>query len=511
MTLDEFRSKYRLQQRLTQRGVASYQAIDSSGRVVMVHSLDSASHEEVDHVRGMIHRLSAVDRKRILEILDVDGAPVLVTEFLQGFQGLAQWLEVRTRADPTAPVAPIVHPKGPRRGEFTQLFGPAEVPKTPVVERPPAAGPPAAPALPILPQAAPKAPAAAGEFTRLFGAIGPEAAPPPDSAREPPKPPPREAPPPVPNPPPPAGEFTGLFGAIKDQPGAAGPGEAAPPSGPPTPPAGDFTQLFGPGAGKPAPTPSEPPPAPKPTPVSPPPPGAEHPKIVVRWRDSPPPEPPPPAAAKPQIRWKQSGTEDAGRPEPPPPQKGPGEFTRLFGPQDSLQAPPDRAAANIEPLLPEPPSPQPPSARPPAHAPRAGAKDAGGFTQLLRAAADSLGDPTNPPEVGGAPAVPGSPAKAPGEFTSLMAGLPPAAAVPGGVPQPPAQPAAFGPSEFTRMISGVPMPPAPAAGGGRPQAAPPPEPAAEEGEEGPSLVKLFVALGVVLVLAAALIIFFAIK
>ncbi len=137
MTLDEFRSKYRLQQRLTQRGVASYQAVDSSGRVVMVHSLDSASREEVDHVRGMIHRLSAVDHKRILEILDVDGAPVLVTEFLQGFHALAQWLEVRTRADPTAPVAPIVQPKGPPRGEFTQLFGPAEVPKTPVVEKRP--------------------------------------------------------------------------------------------------------------------------------------------------------------------------------------------------------------------------------------------------------------------------------------------------------------------------------------------------------------------------------------
>ena len=318
MTLDEFRSKYRLQQRLTQRGVASYQAVDSSGRVVMVHSLDSASREEVDNVRGMIHRLSAVDHKRILEILDVDGAPVLVTEFLQGFHALAQWLEVRTRADPTAPVAPIVQPKGPPRGEFTQLFGPAEVPKTPVVERQPAAGPPAAPALPIPTQAAPKAPTAAGEFTRLFGAIGPEAAPPPDSARESPKPPPREAPPPVPNPPA-AGEFTGLFGAIKDQPGAAGPAEAAPPARPPA--------------------------------------GAEHPKIVVRWRDTPPPEPPPPAAAKPQIRWKQSGTEDAGRPEPPPPQKEPGEFTRLFGPQDGLHAPPDRGAANVEPLLPEPPSP----------------------------------------------------------------------------------------------------------------------------------------------------------
>src|SRR6266571_2725580 len=169
MTLDEFRSKYRLQQRLTQRGVASYQAVDSSGRVVMVHSLDSATREEVDHVRGMIHRLGAVDRKRILEILDVDGAPVLVTEYLQGFQALALWLEVRTRSDPAPPIVPAVQPPASSGGEFTQLFGPAAVPKTPVVERPAATAP--APTPPATPPAAPKAPAAGGEFTQLFGAI----------------------------------------------------------------------------------------------------------------------------------------------------------------------------------------------------------------------------------------------------------------------------------------------------------------------------------------------------
>ena len=140
MTLDEFRAKYRLQKRLTQRGVASYQAVDSSGRVVMVHSLDSAPREEVDHVRGLVHRLDAVDRKKVLEILDVDGAPVLVTEYLQGFQTLAHWLEIRTRSTPTAPTAPALQPNRPPRGEFTQLFGPAEVPKTPVLERPAARG-----------------------------------------------------------------------------------------------------------------------------------------------------------------------------------------------------------------------------------------------------------------------------------------------------------------------------------------------------------------------------------
>lgn len=490
MTLDEFRSKYRLQQRLTQRGVASYQATDSSGRVVMVHSLDSASREEVDQVRSMIHRLDTGDRKRILEILDVDGAPVLVTEYLQGFQTLPQWLEVRTRGAPTVPAAPAVQPKGPPRGEFTQLFGPAELPQTPALERPAAPAPPAPPAAaapPSPPQAAPKAPSKGGEFTQLFGAISPEATLPAESPGETNKPPPRDAAPPAPKPPT-AGDFTRLFGAIKDVPGPAPVGE--------TPP-------------------TEPPPAPTPPPA--PPPATEPPKIVVRWRDKAAPEPPPPSAGKPQIRWKEKGTEDAGRGAPPargdppaPPPKGPGEFTRLFGPQSGLESPDDRAAANVEPLR-EPSSPEPPARRQPAQAPRAGGP-ADGFTQILRAAADLPGDPTNPPGAGGPPAVPGAPAKAPGEFTSLMAGLPSAPGVRSDAPQTPAQSAGLGPSEFTRMIAAVPTPAASAPAGGRPKAAPPPQPEVDEEEEGqPSLMKLFVALGVVLLLAVALIVFFALK
>jgi len=68
------------------------------------------------------------------------------------------------------------------------------------------------------------------------------------------------------------------------------------------------------------------------------------------------------------------------------------------------------------------------------------------------------------------------------------------------------------------MMSAVPASapapvPAPArAPRGRGHAAPAPAPAGEEGEEGkPSLTKLFIALGVVLLLAVVLIVFFAIK
>ncbi len=472
MTLDEFRAKYRLQKRLTQRGVASYEALDSSGRVVMVHSLDSAPRDEVDEVRSLVHQLDAGDRKKILEILDVDGAPVLVTEYLQAFRTLAQWLEIRTGS---AARAPGEQPNRPPRGEFTQLFGPAEVPKTPVLERPATASSPSA-----------------------VSASGKPAAP------ETPR----------------AGEFTGLFGAVPDPQG--GTLESPAP--------GDFTQLFGPGAGAPAAVPSEPPASPPPTP---PPVQHEQPKVVVRWRDSPPAESPP-QAGKPLIRWKQpepAPPEDIGRserrapPPSPPPPKAPGEFTRLFGPQGGVTAP-DSGAANVPPSLAEPPAPDLPLHRPPPHPPRAaggggaGTKAPGGFTQLLRAATDSPGDPLDPaeaggpPPLGGPPAVSGSPAKAaPGEFTSLMAGLPSAPAAPGAAPRAPAQPAGFGPSEFTRIVAGMPMPSAaPAPGGARPKAASPPAgPAAEDEGERPSLVWLFVALGVVFLLAAALVVFFALK
>jgi hypothetical protein len=476
MTLEEFRSKYRLQQRLTQRGVASYQAISSSGRVVMVHSLDSAAREEVDHVRGMVHRLEAADRNRIVEILDVDGAPVIVTEYLQGFQTLAQWLEARTRA---APTAPSVKAQGPPRGEFTQLFGPTATPQAPVLERP-AADPPAA--APRAPAAAP----AAGEFTQLFGAVNPaELEPPPKPPAKPPAQPPA------------AGEFTQMFGAIKDQPPAK-----------PRDITEDVTLVTGP-AIVPSPSDSEPPPAAPPPAKAPPP---EGPKVVVRWRDKSAPEPPPPAAApKPQIRWKEPGAEGPIR---PPPAKAPGEFTRLFGAEGAPPAA-EGPAAPAEPLLPEP---EPP--RPPSHAPRSGMGPgkggaAGGFTQMLRAAADSLGDPTDPSDAGGGgggpPPVhePGA-KKAPGDFTNLMSGLPPAAPSRGA---PPAAPAASGPSEFTRMMSGLPAPPsAPGGGGGRQQAAPPPPaPEQEEGEEGPSLRKLFIALGAVVLLAVVIVIYFAVK
>jgi len=90
-----------------------------------------------------------------------------------------------------------------------------------------------------------------------------------------------------------------------------------------------------------------------------------------------------------------------------------------------------------------------------------------------------------------------------------MEGLPSAPS--GGGPEPAARAAGLGQSEFTRMMSAVPASaPAPA---GRGQAAPTPAPAAEEEEEEgkPPLAKLFIALGVVLLLAVVLIVFFAIK
>jgi hypothetical protein len=463
MTLDEFRSQYRLLKRVTQRGIASYHAVNASGRVVMVHSLDSGLRDEVHHVRALLPRLAPPDRAKILAIYDVDSAPIVVTEFLQGFETLAQWLEVRTQGVPFAPATP---PGGPAPGEFTQLFGPNELPKAPVLE-----------SLPVdtdepLERPAPSAPGPndPGEFTRLLGATGE------------------------------------LQGEMPQSPApAADPPEAAPPSVPALTtappkgagPPGEFTQLFGPGAGAPVAPPAEPPPAPKPPLTQP-----ERSKPIVRWRDGPPAEPTPPPAPKPLIRWKQAG----------PSKEAESEFTRLFGPREGGPIAPASDAAQVEPQFTEAPAPEPPSPAP--HMPPAAANPPGGFTQLLRAAAELPGEPASPlgrrdgfpPPPAGPPALGSAP---PGEFTRLMSGLPSPAAPGPGLP---AQPAPLGPSEFTRILSGVPGPAAPPAPGGAPSrmAPPPTEPPAEESPR-PSPVMVVVALGAILVLAAALILFFALK
>jgi hypothetical protein len=223
------------------------------------------------------------------------------------------------------------------------------------------------------------------------------------------------------------------------------------------------------------------------------------------------------------VRWKK----DAAPEQPPsdPRRKPPGELTRLFGkagggPTDSPAAP-----ANPPPEPPPAPFADGGSARPggtpgeftrlfpldkklgvpPTHAPGSGADD---YWHALNApatppstvtGAGSRADQTRPPPPTG---------EDPGEFTRLMSGVPTSRPAPGESIGHPAEASGTpgGPGDYTRIVGRPPVAPAPA-----------PPPAAEEDSGGAALQRshrlllLVVALGVVFVVAVALVGFFALR
>src|SRR6266853_875209 len=144
MTSEELRQKYRLLKVVAAEGVRSYQALDAGGHIVMVHQLlgDSA---ETARLLALLGALSPGDKRRVVEQLQVDGAPVLVTDLLLDFRTLPAWLHDRTQRSGATPV-----PSGPSRpaGELTGLFGPSGTeapPRAPAPGRaPPPPPPPAA-------------------------------------------------------------------------------------------------------------------------------------------------------------------------------------------------------------------------------------------------------------------------------------------------------------------------------------------------------------------------------
>src|SRR5690242_7389222 len=121
MTSEELRQKYRLLKLVAEQGVRTYHALNARGHIVMVHHLPGDS-PETPRLLTLLDALGPADKMRIVERLTVDGAPVVVTQFIQGFETLPAWLQAtaqRARAAPGLAAAP------PRAGELTQLFGPA--------------------------------------------------------------------------------------------------------------------------------------------------------------------------------------------------------------------------------------------------------------------------------------------------------------------------------------------------------------------------------------------------
>src|SRR5439155_1388681 len=239
MTNEELQQKYRLMQLVAEHGVHSYHAHDGAGHLCMVHYLPGPSPETAQIV-ALLDALGPRDQTRILERMQVDGAPVVITQLIPGFASLATWLETRTPRPDAGPPAPAAS-RG--AGELTQLFGAAggegldhPAPPSPAPESLPVADPwgsgrgasPSGPPPPGISQ---------GEFTRLFqpekGLGVPSASAlergSPDFAQAPEaSPPPAPAAPPPPAPSQPPGEFTRLMGVgpVGGQPGAsAAPGE----------------------------------------------------------------------------------------------------------------------------------------------------------------------------------------------------------------------------------------------------------------------------------------------
>ncbi|HKV73819.1 MAG TPA: hypothetical protein VJN95_04810, partial [Gemmatimonadales bacterium] len=86
----------------------------------MVHLLDADATAPNQALLGLIDNLPAEDQSKIIERLEVDGAPVIVTRFLLEFTTLGAWLAARSPGIPGTAVNPAV----PR---------PADAPAPPVV------------------------------------------------------------------------------------------------------------------------------------------------------------------------------------------------------------------------------------------------------------------------------------------------------------------------------------------------------------------------------------------
>jgi len=117
MTGEEFRSKYRLADRLTKPPVVTHRATDTSGSPVLVHFLMGSESEEGASILEALSQLEPAERQQIREVIDVDGRPTVVTEVVAGFSTFQEWLD---RAIP---------PKAAQteRGAYTQLFKPPEI------------------------------------------------------------------------------------------------------------------------------------------------------------------------------------------------------------------------------------------------------------------------------------------------------------------------------------------------------------------------------------------------
>src|SRR5215204_994287 len=123
MTSDEFGSRYKLLKQMAVKEGRSYTAEQlSSGRAVLVHILDEAGVGGSGGLEELLQQLSPRDRARVLDTMTVDGSLVVVTQFLQGFEGFEPWLRARIEEPVVPPPTSAPEQANEVHGEFTRLF-----------------------------------------------------------------------------------------------------------------------------------------------------------------------------------------------------------------------------------------------------------------------------------------------------------------------------------------------------------------------------------------------------
>src|SRR5215468_3477181 len=93
MTSAEFAAKYRVLKSLTEHGARSQIAQELAlGRMVMVHHLDAGSAKDRQRLLANVAALEPSAAAKVIEVADVEGTKVVVTQFLATFTDFPGWL-----------------------------------------------------------------------------------------------------------------------------------------------------------------------------------------------------------------------------------------------------------------------------------------------------------------------------------------------------------------------------------------------------------------------------------
>src|SRR6185503_6029478 len=151
MTSAEFVAKYRVLKTLTEHGARSQIAQEVAlGRMVMVHHLDVGSQNDRQRMLTNLSALEPAASSKVLEVLDVDGVKVIVTQFLATFKDLPSWLQEHSApAEAATLIMSAVQVPPPRPAPQ-----PVAPPPPPISSAAPPPPPPASPA-PLPPSVSP--------------------------------------------------------------------------------------------------------------------------------------------------------------------------------------------------------------------------------------------------------------------------------------------------------------------------------------------------------------------